>query len=72
MAEHLELTPIEYEGLETTKLATTILDERRGERVLVVGHSNTVGDIIKALGGEHAPRIADDTYDDLFAVFRFA
>jgi broad specificity phosphatase PhoE len=38
--------------------------------VLVVGHSNTVPDVIKALGVTTPITIADDEYDNLFLVTR--
>jgi phosphohistidine phosphatase SixA len=37
---------------------------------LVVGHSNTVPDILKSLGVSEPIRIADDEYDRLFVVVR--
>lgn len=40
--------------------------------VLIVGHSNTVPELIKALGGDIAPAIDDATYDDLFVVTVYA
>ena len=40
--------------------------------VLIVGHSNTVPEIIKALGGDIVPTIDDATYDDLFVVTVYA
>ena len=48
------------------RMADEIL-ERRGETVLVVGHSNTIPEMIAALGGKAAP-IDERTYDDLFVV----
>jgi broad specificity phosphatase PhoE len=38
--------------------------------VLIVGHSNTVPDTMKALGVETAVTIADNEYDNLFVVSR--
>jgi broad specificity phosphatase PhoE len=38
--------------------------------VLVVGHSNTVPDVIKALGVTTPVAIADDEFDNLFLVIR--
>ncbi len=40
--------------------------------VLIVGHSNTVPELIKALGGDIMPSIDDATYDDLFVVTVYA
>ena len=39
-----------------------------GTTVLVVGHSNTVGKIIEALGAKPPPPICDQDYDDLYIV----
>jgi hypothetical protein len=36
--------------------------------VLIVGHSDTVPELIKGLGVAAAPTIADDQYDFLFVV----
>ncbi len=43
------------------------LKETKGN-VLVVGHSNTLPDIIKALGVSDSITIADNDYDDLFVI----
>lgn len=40
--------------------------------VLVVGHSNTVPAIIKALGGDLEPTIDETVFDDLFVVTVYA
>ena len=40
--------------------------------VLVVGHSNTVPDVIKSLGISEPIAIADDQFDNLFVVIRGA
>jgi broad specificity phosphatase PhoE len=36
--------------------------------VVVVGHSNTIGPVIKALGGADIGEIPDERYDDLFVL----
>jgi len=38
--------------------------------VLIVGHSNTIPDLIKKLGVTTEIKIGDDDYDDLFLVVR--
>jgi broad specificity phosphatase PhoE len=38
--------------------------------VLVVGHSNTVPDVLTRLGIADAPKLADTDYDNLFLVIR--
>jgi hypothetical protein len=40
--------------------------------VLVVGHSNTVPDLLKRLGVKTAVSIGDAEYDNLFVVVRAA
>src|SRR5215469_8009200 len=39
-----------------------------GKTVLVVGHGNTVPEIIAALGGPHLPDICEQIYDRLFVM----
>ncbi len=43
-----------------------------GGNVLIVGHSNTVPEIIKALGGNIVPTIDETVFDDLFVVTVYA
>jgi phosphohistidine phosphatase SixA len=43
-----------------------------GESVLIVGHSNTLPEIIKRLGGDPPPSIDEKEFDDLFVVTIFA
>ncbi len=73
LAESLGITPqvIDVKGgvAEHTKaIADTIRARYAGKTVLVVGHSNTVPAIVRALGGPAFPDICDDIYDDLFTV----
>jgi broad specificity phosphatase PhoE len=49
-------------------LAREILTRSAGKGVLVVGHSNTVPDIVKALSGSAVPAITDTEYDHIFIV----
>lgn len=49
-------------------LTREILTRSAGKGVLVVGHSNTVPDIVKALSGSAVPEIADPEYDHIFVV----
>jgi len=49
-------------------LASEILTRSAGKSVLVVGHSNTVPDIVKALSGSVVPAITDPEYDHIFIV----
>jgi broad specificity phosphatase PhoE len=49
-------------------VAEGILARHRGETVVVVGHSNTVPDIVAALGAPKPASICDPEYDNLFIV----
>jgi len=51
----------------TTEVVNRIL-ERPGEGVLVIGHSNSIPDVIRMLGGDNVPTIDERTYNDLFIV----
>jgi phosphohistidine phosphatase SixA len=54
---------------ESADLARRVLDENRGQRVLVVGHSNTVPEIVKALSrDENVPPIGEEEYDTMYVV----
>jgi broad specificity phosphatase PhoE len=49
-------------------LTQEILAKSAGKGVLIVGHSNTVPDIVKALSGAAIPAITDSEYDHIFVV----
>jgi broad specificity phosphatase PhoE len=49
-------------------LAARILGSHRGSTVLVAGHSNTVPDIVAALGAPKPALICDGEYDNLYVV----
>lgn len=70
IASAVKLTPVEIKTGATyaADVAAKIRAEHAGQTVLVVGHSNTTQNVIKALGLENAPAIAESTYDDLFIV----
>ena len=65
LAEALGITPQVYPGRETAALVSRIRKENGDGVVLVVGHENTVGEIVRGFGysGEVATR-----YGNLFAV----
>lgn len=49
-------------------VAADIRARHAGKMVLVVGHSNTVPMIVRALGGIAPPALPDNEYDNLFVV----
>ncbi|HEU4934383.1 MAG TPA: phosphoglycerate mutase family protein [Pyrinomonadaceae bacterium] len=57
---------------ESTAEVTNKILERAGESVLVVGHSNSIPDVIKMLGGDIVPTIDERKFDDLFVVTVYA
>jgi phosphohistidine phosphatase SixA len=68
IAKALALTPLIVSSKDTQALLAKLKDVTGN--VLVVGHSNSVPEIIKGLGVGGAPSIADDQYDQLFIVTR--
>jgi broad specificity phosphatase PhoE len=70
LAQRLSLTPVIVEGKsEAKELARRVLQENRGSRALVVGHSNTVPALVAALAGaEHVPAIAEEEFDTVYVV----
>ena len=48
--------------------AVAVAVRKRNGVVVVVGHSNTIPQIIAALGGPTLPEICEDVYDDLFGL----
>lgn len=53
---------------ESIKELAEKVNQRAGENALIVGHSNTVPEVIKALGGDVVPTIDEKEFDNLFVV----
>lgn len=68
LATELMTSPIQYPSLDVEGLVAEILGNHSGERVFVVGHSNTVPEIIDKLGGPRDPNINECVYDNLYVV----
>ena len=66
LAARLGLTPIVYNPADTPALIARIRAEHGA--VLVVGHSNTVPDIVAALGGERPAALAHEDFGDIWRV----
>lgn len=62
------LTPVVYPASDIESLVATIFADHRGKKVLIVGHSNTIPDIIEAVGGPVIPDIDDKEFDNLFVL----
>lgn len=69
LATVLQLTPVIYDAKDLNAIAIKALQENKGKTALIVGHSNTLIPIIKAL---NCPvpfeELSDDDYDMLFKV----
>ena len=70
-AEALKITPEVIRAIAGPQHAQDVARAalaHTGGVVLVVGHSNTIPAIIKALGARQPPPICDSSYDDLYIV----
>lgn len=70
-AEARKLTPVEIAaagGGYAEEVVARIRRDHNGGTVLVVGHSNTTEQVIRALGIADAPHIEESAYDNLFIV----
>ena len=63
--------PRELSPQYLTEMAERVYSNSGGA-VFIVGHSNTIPEIIKALGGDVAPAIDETVFDDLFVVTVYA
>jgi broad specificity phosphatase PhoE len=66
LAESLKITPTTAVSKDPAALVEQL--KKIGGNVLVVGHSNTVPEIIKALGAGPPVTIGDNDFDNLFIV----
>jgi phosphohistidine phosphatase SixA len=57
---------------ESVRELTKRVEAHAGGAVLIVGHSNSVPDVIRALGGDAVPKIDETAFDDLFVVTVYA
>jgi broad specificity phosphatase PhoE len=66
LAAALGVQPTVVGSRDTARLLEMV--RKAGGTVLVVGHSNTVPEIVKALGVATPVTVADDEFDNLFVV----
>ena len=72
-ARALGITPRELRasspvGAHAAEVARTLTEKHRGEVVLVVGHSNTIGPSARALGATVPENLEDYQYEHLYIV----
>jgi phosphohistidine phosphatase SixA len=53
---------------ESVRELTKRVESHAGGAVLIIGHSNSVPDVIRMLGGDVVPKIDESKFDDLFVV----
>lgn len=68
LAAKLGLTPKLYAPRDMPALKAEVMEEKGS--VLVVGHSNTVPDIVEALGGTRPAPLSDTDFGDVWRVSR--
>jgi broad specificity phosphatase PhoE len=69
LAARLGLSPVEAPNSDSPALARRVLHEHTGGRVLIIGHSDTVNEIVEALSGVTGlPPIRDDEYGIMYIV----
>ncbi len=73
-AQHFDLTPVSRPRAQMTPeayaadLAPKLVKKHAGQAVLIVGHSDTVPALVKALTGQTVPPIAETEFDRLYLV----
>lgn len=69
LAQRLRLTPETYAARDVDTLVSRIRAAHRGRTTLVIGHSNTVPDIVHRLAPEfRAPAMGENEYDTIYIV----
>jgi broad specificity phosphatase PhoE len=67
LAAMLKVTPVTMSSKDTAAMVARVKADHPRDVVLIVGHSNTVPDIVKALGGSIVT-VGDNEYDKIFVV----
>jgi len=69
VADALDLPVLTYDAADTEAVISTIVREYKGKIVLVVGHSNTVPELIANMGAsKDVPPIAENEFDNIYLV----
>lgn len=70
LAQRLRLEPVVVEGkVSADDIASRVLHDNRGGLALVIGHSNTVPQIVGQLSGAHqVPAFGDEEFDTMYVV----
>ena len=68
LAAAIQVTPRRVAAADAESLAAAIAASGSGDRILVVGHSNTVPALLRALHVDATVAIGDNDFDNLFIV----
>lgn len=69
VADALDLQVQTYDAADTEAIIESMVREYKGKIILVVGHSNTVPEMIANMGAsKNVPPIDDDEYDNIYLV----
>jgi broad specificity phosphatase PhoE len=68
LAARLHLVPVVLSATEPSATAARLLKEHRGGTVLVVGHSNTIPQLIRELSGKQIEPIRDEDYSEIYVL----
>ena len=68
IAKKLSIDPMIIDAAKSDEFASVIRTKNAGQIVLVVGHSNTLPEIIHALNGPEIPELDDNEYDSFFVL----
>jgi len=68
LATHLGLPVNLVDAMDIEGIVDQVLSDYSGEIVLIVGHSNTIPQIIEEFGGEPIPPIGEGEFDNMFIV----
>lgn len=68
LAEQLDLEIESVDAREPDQLYSEVMARHRGEVVVIVGHSNTIPDLVRLFGNEEIAEISKDEYANLYIV----
>jgi broad specificity phosphatase PhoE len=69
VADALNLPIMPYDAANTETIMDEIVKTHKGKIILVVGHSNTIPELIANMGASKVvPPIAEDEYDNIYVV----
>lgn len=68
LAARLHLVPVVLPAADIQGTAARILKEHRGGTVLVLGHGNTLPQLVRELSGKQIEPIPDDDYGEIYVL----